>query len=172
MTDTRDQILDAAERLLIAGKMPPPLHAVAEEAGVSKGGVLYHFTTATLLHGIVQRAVRLADERLTAAAAQGAMAVAWLRLSVPDDQERRLFQAMLSMVKVTAVGDLDLPAEVGEAVERWDRMLEAELGDPVRARVVRLVGDGLLFTALTTQPPEAADVEALVAHLGLSPSAG
>ena len=171
MANARDQILDAAERLLIAGRVPPPLHAVAEEAGVSKGGVLYHFTTRTLLHGVVERAVRLTDERLTAAAEVGAMASAWLRLSVPDEHERRLFRAMLSMLRVTATGDLDLPPEVEEAVHRWDRLLEAEMGDLARARVVRLVGDGLFLNALTGQPPVAADVEALILHLRLSPDA-
>lgn len=169
MIDARDQILDAAERLLIAGRVPPPLQAVANEAGVSKGGVLYHFTTRTLLHGVVRRAVRLADERLTAAAEAGAMAPTWLRLSVPDEDERRLFRAMLSMLRITSSGDLDLPPEVDEAVHRWDGLLERELGDPGRARVVRLVGDGLFLNALTGQPPVTADVEELILHLGLSP---
>lgn len=134
---------------------------------MSKGGVIYHFTTRTLLHAVVERAVRLTDERLTAAAEAGAMAAAWLRLSVPDEHERRLFRAMLSMLRVTAAGDPDLPAEVEAAVNRWDRLLEAELGDRARARVVRLVGDGLLLNALTAQPPEPADVEALILHLEL-----
>jgi AcrR family transcriptional regulator len=166
MADARDQILDAAERLVIAGRIPPPLQAVADEAGVSKGGVLYHFTTRTLLHGLVQRAVRMADTRLCAAEA-GVMASTWLRMSAPDERERRLFQAMLSMLRVTSVGVLDLPAEVREAEVRWDSMLEVELGDPTRARMVRLIGDGLFFAALTGQAPTSGDVDQLVRHLGL-----
>ncbi|PSL57059.1 TetR family transcriptional regulator [Saccharothrix carnea] len=167
MADARDQILDAAERLVIAGRIPPPLQAVADEAGVSKGGVLYHFTTRTLLHGLVQRAVRMADTRLRAAAEAGVMASTWLRMSAPDEPERRLFQAMLSMLRVTSGGVLDLPAEVREAEVRWDAMLEAELGDPARARVVRLIGDGLFFAALTGQAPTTGEVDELVRHLGL-----
>src|SRR3712207_7624895 len=49
------------------------LDAVAAAAGVSKGGLLYHFDKHSLLHGLVARAVRRADEELTAAAAAGAV---------------------------------------------------------------------------------------------------
>ncbi|ANZ39850.1 hypothetical protein BBK82_31185 [Lentzea guizhouensis] len=172
MTNARDHILDAAERLLIQGKVPPPLQAVADEAGVSKGGVLYHFTTQTLLHGVIERAVRMADERLTAAAESGSMAAEWLRLSMPDEHERRLYRAMLSMLRVSAMGDLDLPRGVDEAVHRWERMLEEELADAARAQVVRLVGDGLFLNALTGHPPSAAAVEQLIRHLGLAAGSG
>ncbi|MCX2947889.1 hypothetical protein [Lentzea sp. NEAU-D7] len=63
--------------------------------------------------------------------------------------------ATAAAARCRATGDLDLPAEVREATRRWDRLLEAELGDLARAHVVRLVGDGLLLNALTTQPPAA-----------------
>jgi hypothetical protein len=60
---------------------------------------------------------------------------------------------------------------VTEADQRWRRMLTAELGDPVRARVVRLVGDGLFMAALTGPPPTSAEVEQLLDHLGLQTAA-
>lgn len=46
-----------------------------------------------------------------------------------------------------------------------------ELGDPVRARLVRLVGDGLFMAALTGPPPTADEVEHLLHHLGLRTTA-
>lgn len=49
---------------------------------------------------------------------------------------------------------------------RWEAMIADEVGDPVRAEVVRLVGDGLLAEALLTGTPPAADrVERLIVHL-------
>ncbi|OLR92610.1 hypothetical protein [Actinokineospora bangkokensis] len=75
----------------------------------------------------------------------------------------------MSMMRLTATGELDLPDEVGEAERRWQRLLTAELGDPVRARLVRLAGDGLFLAALTGAPPTAAEVEQLLDHLGLRP---
>lgn len=167
MTPTRDRILDAAEELIGLGQVPPALDAVAASAGVSKGGLLYHFDKQSLLRALVIRAVQRFDERLTAAAAEGAMAAAWLRLSVPEPGERTLFRAMMSMMRLTTTGEFDLPAEVGEAEQRWQRMLAAELGDPVRARLVRLVGDGLFMAALTGRPPSSAEVGQLLHHLGL-----
>jgi hypothetical protein len=45
-------------------------------------------------------------------------------------------------------------------------MIAEELGDAVRAEVVRLVGDGLFGEALVTgTPPSWERVESLVAHL-------
>lgn len=167
MESTRERILDAAEDLITSGQVPPALDAVAAAAGVSKGGLLYHFDRQSLVRALMARAVQRFDERLAAAAAEGLMAVAWLRLSVPGPSDRTLYRAMSSMLRLTATGEFDLPAEVAEAERRWLQMLTAELGDPVRALLVRLVGDGLFLAALTGQPPTTDEVEQLVRHLGL-----
>lgn len=170
MGSARERILDAAEELITAGHVPPALDAVAATAGVSKGGLLYHFDKRSLLQALMTRAVQRFDERLTRAAAEGLMAAAWLRLSVPEPSERALYRAMSSTMRLTATGELDLPAEVADAEQRWQRMLTDELGDPVRARLVRLVGDGLFLAALTGPPPTSEEVEQLLRHLGLRTS--
>jgi hypothetical protein len=72
------------------------------------------------------------------------------------------------MLRLTATGELDLPDEVAAAEQRWQQMLTAELGDPVRARLVRLAGDGLFLAALTGRPPTSDEVEQLLHHLGLA----
>ncbi|GAB7037274.1 TetR/AcrR family transcriptional regulator [Catenuloplanes niger JCM 9533] len=164
--------MDAAEELITAGQVPPALEAVAAAAGVSKGGLLYHFDKQSLLRALVTRAVHRFDARLTEAAARGTMAAAWLRLSVPAPDERTVYRAMMSMLRLTTTGEFDLPDEVGDAERRWQRMLTAEVGDPVRARLVRLVGDGLFLAALTGPPPTSDEVEQLLHHLGLPTSAG
>jgi AcrR family transcriptional regulator len=163
----RERILDAAEELITSGQVQPALDAVAAAAGVSKGGLLYHFDKQSLLRALVTRAVQRFDERLTAAAAEGRMAAAWLRLSVPEPSDRALYGAMMSMMRLTTTGEFDLPGEVADAERRWQQMLIAELGDPVRARMVRLVGDGLFLAALTGRPPTSDEVEQLLYHLRL-----
>ena len=43
-SETRDRILDALQRILVRkGTAAVTLESVAAEAGVSKGGLLYHF---------------------------------------------------------------------------------------------------------------------------------
>jgi AcrR family transcriptional regulator len=98
MGTARERILDAAEDLITSGHVPPALDAVVA-AGVSKGGLLYHFDEQSLLRALVTQAVQRFDERLTAAAAEGLMAEAWLRLSVPAPGERTLYRAMTSMMR-------------------------------------------------------------------------
>ncbi len=167
MDNARDRILDAAEELIAAGQVPPSLEAVAAAAGVSKGGLLYHFDKRSLLTALIVRAVDRADDRLTAAAARGAMAATWLRLSAPGDGQRRLHRGLLSMLRLTAGGELDLPTEVARAEQRWHRMLAEELADPARGRLVRLVGDGLFLAALIGRPPTPGEIEDVIADLGL-----
>lgn len=61
----RGAILDAAERVLMEkGAWRLTLDAVALEASVSKGGVLYHFPSKDqLLEGLVSRLLELAADR-------------------------------------------------------------------------------------------------------------
>jgi len=58
--DVRNRILDAAERIVQARGVPAlTLEAAAREAGISKGGLLYHFASKeALLSGLL---TRLAD---------------------------------------------------------------------------------------------------------------
>jgi hypothetical protein len=60
----------------------------------------------------------------------------------------------------------ELPPQVRQAAARWEALIAEELGDPVRAEVVRLVGDGLFGEALVTgTPPTAERIERLLTHL-------
>lgn len=58
-TSNKDLMLDAAEQIVIeAGSGKLTLDAVAERAGVSKGGVLYHFPTKeALLEAMMTRMI-------------------------------------------------------------------------------------------------------------------
>ena len=62
----RDKVLDAFERLLIEhGERETTLDAVARAAGVSKGGLIYHFgSREALIEGLLGRLEQLADEDL------------------------------------------------------------------------------------------------------------
>lgn len=63
---SRDRILDASERLVAqTGASHLTLDAVAQSAGVSKGGLLYHFPTKeALLEGMVERHIGAVERRM------------------------------------------------------------------------------------------------------------
>lgn len=164
MTDARSRIL-AAYADLVAGGDSPSLEKVAAAAGVSKGGLLYHFGSTTALRdGLIARALADTDAALVQAAEHGGAARAWLRLSVPDEDQRRVWAGLLATVRLVG-SDAALPPQLDEHAQRWQRLLSDELGDATRAEVVRLVGDGLLLQSLSGTPAAPAAVEALADHL-------
>ena len=103
-SDTRDRILDALERTLLdVGVAQVTLEAVAAAAGVSKGGLLYHFPTKeAMLAAMVRRLGARSDERLAEAVAGGTRVAEWY-LSYPDDlgeaAEISLFRSMVAAMR-------------------------------------------------------------------------
>jgi AcrR family transcriptional regulator len=145
----RDAILAEARRLTLERGVVPSLNAVAEAAGVSKGGLMHHFPTrAALVDGLAGQALDEVDRAMSAAAESGSAASAWLRLSVPAGEELELFRAMAVAHRALEAPGAATIAAATEATARWERMIADEVGDPVRARIIRLVGDGLAMNAL------------------------
>lgn len=153
----RDRILDALEdELLDAGPEAPSLDAVAARASVSKGGVLYHFSSKdVMLEALLRRWVDRAEAELDAAAAAEGIAAAWLHTSTPADSEsaRRDLRVARSLAALIRSGPRNPLADVvTEIAERWRLRLESEVDDPVLAETIRLVGDGIYYAALVGAP--------------------
>lgn len=142
----------------------PSLMDVAHAVPISKSGLLHHFPSRVrLLRAIVDDAIAEVDAVLTEAAARGEVVSAWLRISAPDGEDLELFQALATVYVAVSRDEPALLASIDEANRRWERLLQAETGDPVRAHVIRLVGDGLLLNALSSDghlPEE--DIDAIV----------
>ena len=81
----REKVLDAFETVLLAeGERGATLDATAREAGVSKGGLLYHFASKeALVAGLLERMKQRAATEMTEleAAPEGIIA-AFMRSSV------------------------------------------------------------------------------------------
>src|SRR3712207_598738 len=169
--EQRERILDAVHDLTVVTRRLPSILEVASEVGLTKQGVLHYFPTrAALDAAVVSRALTKVDDAMTEAAAGGSPAATYLGLSSPDEGDRA---AVMVLAAALRRGGDGLPPEVGQAVVRWERLIAEELGDPVRAEVVRLVGDGLFGEALIAGTPPAAErVERLVAHLRAGPLRG
>ena len=160
----RQAVLQAAIALTLEQGTAASIPEVARAVGLTKQGVLHYFPSrAALDEAVLLNALDRVDTERIAAARHARAAETYLRLAAPTDQDRA---AALVMVTMLRRGDAAALAAVEAAVMRWQSMIAEELGDPVRAQVVRLVGDGLFSESLVTGKPPSPDLlDALIAHL-------
>ncbi len=164
----RETILAHTRRLTLEHGVVPSLNAVADAAGVSKGGLIHHFPTrAALVDGLAAQALSQIDVAMAAAAHAGTAAPAWLRLSVPAGDDLDLFRAMAIAHRTLGEPGAGIVAAATEAIVRWERLIAEEVGDPVLGRIIRLVGDGLAMNALvgTAGPDSTGELAELEARL-------
>jgi AcrR family transcriptional regulator len=146
--DTRARLLDAASAVIRRdGAQALTLDAVAAEAGVSKGGLLYHFKAKRdLLDAVVARWLDEFQHDIDAAG--GSFPVGYVRASDGAKAEEAGLLAAL-------VADPDVLLAVRERYATWQDRVVNEGGDPVEATVARLAADGLwLADLLGMAPPE------------------
>lgn len=164
MTTTREKILDALETLLLdKGMSQVTLENVAAKAGVSKGGLLYHFKSKdALLAGLLRRVGERADDQVKTAQQQGRSVAEWyLQAPHPDDNadavELALYRSMLAAMRTIDgsqdTGHAETDRAFTEILASWRAPLDREIPDPVQAEIVQLVGDGVYLRALIGLPP-------------------
>jgi AcrR family transcriptional regulator len=166
----REKVLDAFEALLIAdGERAATMDAAARAAGVSKGGLLYHFASKHALEaGLVERLRALVDADIAAieSAPEGAIAY-FLRSSVMDDDP--LDRAIIAVSRLAQGGSTAASAALIETRTRWEDALRPHAKDAAALDLVMLVSDGLYFNnALLTEEvagpvPTGAALDALIA---------
>jgi AcrR family transcriptional regulator len=159
--ETRGRLLDAAAAVVRRdGPQNLTLDAVAAQAGVSKGGLLYHFKgKRELVAALVDR--WLEEFQRDIDAAPDGFAKGYVRASDPGGavaDELGLLAALVSE-----------PALLGAMRERyaiWQDRIEREGGDPVDATVARLAADGLWLAELFgLAPPRGELRDAVLARL-------
>ena len=155
-SSSREIILAAAEAVVLKrGAAHMTLEAVAKKAGVSKGGLLYHFgTKEALLKGMIAHRVhQCVVERQQAEARLPQDKAAFLKAIVEsglddDDPSRQINAAALA----ATANDPSLLEPVNEHNKRLFKELAA-FGDFNRASVVLLAVQGLwLMETLQTSP--------------------
>jgi len=160
-TDTRERILRALRDMLARpGTGSITLEAVAAEAGVSKGGLLYHFPSKSALYIGLLTAVRdTVVAEMAAATARSGAARGFLEYSEPtQDDEAGFFTSLIAAVRTgrnsdNEENDATASALLVDIFRAWEEPMRAAVDDPVLAENIRLVGFGLYFSALTGLPP-------------------
>jgi len=170
---TRQQIIHAAFALIRReGVARLTIEAVAQEAGLSKGGVLYHFKTKeALIQAMVASLVERFDADIEIArgggpegarSAPGSWLRAYIRASAGPAEEDGDTAALLAAVAT----DPSLLAPLQEQYARWQAQAEADGVDPALATVIRLALDGLWMADLFgLAPPQGALRELVIATL-------
>lgn len=105
------------------------------------------------------------DAAMVAASKAGSAARAWLELSLLEDNERALMQALASSFRRTDEQFESLLQDSAIAIGRWEALIAAEVGDKIRAHAIRLVGDALVANALVGLDSADEDVDELLRFL-------
>ena len=175
-------MLDAFERILVEdGARAATLDAAARAAGVSKGGLLYHFASKDALESALIERLRLlvgADIATIETAPEGAVAH-FVRTSVMEDDD--LDRAIIATSRLAQNGHAGAIAALREMRESWEAVLRPHTKDAAALDLVMLVSDGLYFnnalggdTPLTIVPqgPALDALVALVAQVAAPEAAG
>ena len=144
-TSTRDRLLDAAGAVVMRdGAQALTLDAVALEAEVSKGGLLYHFKSKNdLVQAMVDRWLEQFGREMDEADTD--FVRGYIKASTPDEHELGMLAAL--------VADPSLLVAVRKQYGIWQDRVEREGRDPVDATVARLAADGLWLAELFGMGP-------------------
>ena len=149
--ETRDRLLDAAARLLLRDPSKLTLDAVAEEAGVSKGGLLYHFSSkAQLMDAVVDRWEASFQAQIDANAEDvpGGWTRAYADATAKDGEDDPHAREIDSGILAVLALQPDRLEAVQARYGAWQERVVADGIDPVDATIVRLAADGLWFCEL------------------------
>ncbi|PSB58283.1 TetR family transcriptional regulator [Chamaesiphon polymorphus CCALA 037] len=169
---TRDRLLQATSHIIqTQGIERLTLDAVAKEAKVSKGGLLYHFSTKeALIAGVVQSLMDEFDadiDRELALDRSPESPGRWLRAYVNATfNGKPLPTTLISSLALVATSNPDLLELVQSRFDAWQQKISVSGLDPVRANLVRLAADGFGDTEMFGRTlPNAALREDLLAML-------
>jgi len=157
---TPNLILTAAERVVLRGGVARlTIEAVAREAKLSKGVLLYHFATKeALIQAMLSRLIRHCDHEIEAHQQGDAGPGRWTRayvrraieprLSYPGEADFPRSREVGAGIIVAATTNPQLLAPLRERFQAWQQAIEGDGIDTVRATVVRLAVDGLWLAEL------------------------
>lgn len=146
---TRQHLLAAAETIVSRdGVNYLTLDAVAKEAGVSKGGVLYHFSgKKALIEGMLERLFKAYEEMMESLyAAETEGPGRWLRAYIrsalePIDPDPDLTSGLIAAL----ASERELLAWAEPEWMKWEEMILNDGLPAHRAMLIKLAADGYWF---------------------------
>lgn len=153
---TQRRILEAVSRVVVReGVGDLTLEAVAAEAGVSKGGLLYHYPSkGALIRGLLEFFLESFERDITArrvGEGPGSWTRAYIEASLADTGSEAAVtgEAGLNAGILAAIAlDPSLLQPVRERYAVWQARLEADGVEPELATILALAADGLWMSEL------------------------
>lgn len=148
---TRDTVLKAASQIIArSGIGAFTIEAVAQEAGVTKGGVLHHFPSKeALIDGLIDQVTAEFNSRVMAEleAEPEGQPGRWLRAYIRaifsvQDEEINLMPALAAVV----AADHETINRIRRGMESSQVAAVQDGLDPTLATIIRLAVDGVIFT--------------------------
>lgn len=151
-SSNRETVLDAAQTVVTErGVAAMTLENVAALAGVTKGGLIYHFKTRELLlQALIERIVEQIESRHAAEAAKRGQTLKALLMAMIDDAftmptaEKALMRNLLAAIST-------YPAQLGPVQRMYERMISSISQQDEHRGVALMVScalDGLVFLEL------------------------
>lgn len=144
----KEKILQAYESILInEGEKAATMDSVARAAGVSKGGLLYHFPSKeAMAAGVVERFTALAqqDLELMKNSAEGASTY-YINVSFYEDSD--FDRSIVAVSRLAQESNRAASAALKESQDAVTRLIEQEVGDSATARAIVLLADGMYYNA-------------------------
>lgn len=140
----RTKVLESYISLLCEeGERAATLDATAARAGVSKGGLLYHYASKEALAEAVIASTEIlvqADLKLMQEAPEGA-SVYYVRTSAEVDTE--FDRHFVALQRLAQAGVAPAAAKLEDVHSRWLQLIQDEVGNEIVAHLVILIGEGL-----------------------------
>lgn len=154
----RDRVLDAYVSILREeGESAATLDEVARRAEISKGGLLHHFGSKdALLGGLLERLTleNQADIDRTMASNDDPVVAYLTSCMWAEDSCSEVY---LAVMKLAGSSDERVKNTLEAALQGWQDALSQRMDDPVMARLIQLLGDGLYSQALMKIHPTETD---------------
>ncbi|MEO7718754.1 MAG: TetR/AcrR family transcriptional regulator [Capsulimonas sp.] len=142
--------------------------ALAEEAGVSKGGVLYHFPSKyALIAALAKERIAQFEGNVEASVAQDDQeAGRWTRAYVRASAETQGDGDPSVGLLAAAASDPAVMEKIRERFAEWQARVETDGIDEATATLLRLAADGLWLTEMLGLAPPAGELrERVVARM-------
>lgn len=153
----RQILAAAAEIVRHDGASALTLEASAVRAGVSKGGLLYHFPSKTellrsLIHTLIEEFEALQSVHIARDSNKKNM---WLRAYVSASAEFSDSNELAFGLIAAVAEDPNLLEPLGQRYELWDLAMASEGADPIMSYIIRLAVDGMWFGSVMKlgEPP-------------------